>query len=92
MPRSSLDNERRVLVYLGWIDDRRGGVEDLVWRKLNEIGKITDDREFERSWVLVVDRASNTVTPPDPAPPAGLGSRQDGCLHAVSARRPLMQR
>ena len=43
-------NERRVLVYLGWIDDRRGGVEDLVWRKLNEIGKITDDREFERSW------------------------------------------
>jgi hypothetical protein len=88
----ALDNERRVLVYLGWIDDRRNGVEDLVWRKLHEIGKITDDREFERSWVLVVDRASNTVTPPDHAPPVGVGSPQDGCLHAVSARRPLMQR
>jgi hypothetical protein len=88
----ALDNERRVLVYLGWIDDRRNWVEELVTLRLKEIGKITDDRNFERSRVLIVERHPDVVTTHDPAPQVGVASRQDGCLHAVSARRPLVQR
>lgn len=86
-----LSKQRRVLVYLGWMDDRPIGLDELLVLRLREIGTIVASRDFARGRGLVVDLRTPAVDAPFP-PPADVGpsldaSRLDGCLRLLPARR-----
>lgn len=89
--RDALGARPRALVYLGWIDDRIGEFDHLVRLQLAEVGKITEERGFARSQVLIVDLRPDGTADQDSARAAAMGGPA-GCLEAVSARRPLMHR
>ena len=86
-----LRGQRRVLVYLGWIDDRFIGLEELLLPRLREIGTIVASRDFARGRGLVVDLrtpvAAAAFPPPADAGPGPGASRLDGCLQLRPARR-----
>jgi len=82
----------RALVYLGWIDDRLGEFDHLVRLQLAEVGKITEERGFARSQVLIVDLRSDGTGPQDSVRAAATPGRPAGCLEAVPARRALIAR
>jgi hypothetical protein len=88
--RDVLEGHRRVLVYLGFRDEREG-FEDLLLRHLGELGTVTALDQFASlSRVAVVDLA--TPAPPAVAVPlpgrSAVGGRPlEGCVGMRPARR-----
>ena len=86
-----LSGQRRVLVYLGWLDDRHPGLDDLLLLRFREIGTIVSSRDFQRGRAFVVDLQSGAPTG-DVPPSAAVGpsldaSKFEGCLRLRPARR-----
>ncbi len=89
-----LSGQRRALVYLGWIDDRFRGLDDLFLLRLREIGTIVASRDFVWGRALVVDLQPSARADQDeaPDPPSEFGpsldaSKVDGCLRLRPGRR-----
>jgi hypothetical protein len=86
-----LSGQRRVLVYLGWIDDRYQGMDDLLLLRLREIGTIVNTRDFQWGRAFVVDLQPPSDVGEIPASaevgPSFDASKLEGCLRLRPARR-----
>jgi hypothetical protein len=86
-----LSGQRRVLVYLGWTDERYRGFDDVLLNRLREVGTILNVRDFKWGRGLVVDlQPSPSAVEPEELTEIGPSfdaSKFDGCLGLRPARR-----
>ena len=81
-----LSKQRRVLVYLGWMDDWPIGLDELLVLRLREIGTIVASRDFGGAADWSSNRHSGcrrAFPPPADAGPSLDASRLEGCLRLL---------
>lgn len=86
-----LAGQRRVLVYLGWTDERYRGFDDVLLYRLREAGTIVNTRDFAwgRGFVVDLQPSPSAVEPAELTQigPTLDASKFDGCLRLRPARR-----